>query len=114
MEYCATIPPELKMKGFKKKYLLKKAVSPLLPKQVIHHKKQGFVGPMSGWIKKDLKGIVLDWLSEKNLKKHGLLNHETVNNILCEHFKGKENNDTLIWSLLIFQRWFELYIEKGI
>lgn len=111
MEYCATIPPELKIRGLKKKYLLKKALKPLLPAEVINHKKQGFVGPMSSWIKNDLKQTVLEKLSRENIGKHGILNPETVGRILDEHFRGRENNDTLIWSLLIFQRWHELYIE---
>lgn len=113
MEYCATIPPEMKIRGFKKKYLLKKAVTPLLPEEVISHKKQGFVGPMSRWLKTDLKETVLGKLSKKNLERHGMLDPSTIGRILDEHFEGKENNDTLIWSLLVFQRWYELYIEDA-
>ena len=110
MEYCATIPPHLKIRWFKKKYLLKKAVSSILPKPVINHKKQGFVGPMPQWLKTDLKKITLERLSDKNLKKHGIFNPNTVRDILNEHYTGKETNDTLIWSLLIFQTWFDLYM----
>jgi len=111
MEFCATIPPEMKMKWLRKKYLLKKAVRDILPREVIDHRKQGFVGPMTQWLKSDLKNYVAEALSERNLKNHGLLNHETIRNILKEHFSGQEIHDTLIWSLLVFQRWFELYIE---
>jgi asparagine synthase (glutamine-hydrolysing) len=112
MEFCATIPSEMKMKWFRKKYLLKKAVKNLLPRPVIEHRKQGFVGPMAQWLKNDLKPYVLETLSEKNLKKHDLFNLETVKKILEEHFSGKEIHDTLIWSMVIFQAWFEMYIEK--
>jgi asparagine synthase (glutamine-hydrolysing) len=113
LEFCATIPPEMKMKWFQKKYLLKKAVKPILPREIIHHRKQGFVGPMAQWLKKDLKLYVLKMLSEKKLKTHGLLNHMLVKRILDEHFAGKEIHDTLIWSILIFQKWFDIYIEKN-
>jgi asparagine synthase (glutamine-hydrolysing) len=112
MEFCATIPPEMKMKWFRKKYLLKKAVRSLLPQDVIKHRKQGFVGPMAQWLKNDLKSFVLETLSEKNLKGHGLFNFRTIERILDEHFSEKEIHDTLIWSLVIFQTWFDLYIEK--
>ena len=111
MEFCATIPPEMKLKWFRKKYLLKKAVRAFLPKEVINHRKQGFVGPMAQWLKKDLKAHVLEALSEKNLAKHGYLHYETVKNVLNEHFSGREMHDTLIWSIIVFQRWFDLYIE---
>jgi len=111
MEFCATIPPEMKMKWFRKKYLLKKAVRTILPAEVIDHRKQGFVGPMTQWLKNDLRAYAADTLSEKNLKKHGLLNHATIKNILDEHFSGREIHDTLIWSLLVFQKWFDLYMN---
>jgi len=109
LEFCATIPPELKLKWLRKKYLLKKAVAPILPKAVINHRKQGFVGPMTRWLQTDLKQYVLETLDEKNLKKHGLFNDQTVKRIVYEHFTGKEIHDTLIWSLVIFQKWFDIY-----
>lgn len=111
VEYCATIPPEMKMKWFRKKYLLKKGVANLLPGSVLNHKKQGFVGPMTRWLQTDLKELTLKKLSKKNLKKHDIFNYKTIENILTEHYSGREINDTLIWSLLIFQTWFDLYME---
>ncbi len=111
VEFCATIPPELKMKRLQKKYLLKKWAGPLLPNAVINHRKQGFVGPMSQWLKTDLKQWTQTALSPKNLSKHGLFNAGTVQRAMQQHFRGKENHDTLIWSLLIFQRWFELHLQ---
>jgi asparagine synthase (glutamine-hydrolysing) len=113
LEFCAAIPPELKLKWLRKKYLLKKAVAPLLPKEVIHHRKQGFVGPLARWLRTDLKPYVLQTLDEKNLGKHGLLNNRTIKQIVEEHFSGREIHDTLIWSLVIFQKWFDEYVGKS-
>lgn len=112
LEFCATIPPEMKLKWFQKKYLLKKATRNLLPKEVINHRKQGFVGPMAQWLKNDLKSYTKETLSEKNLKRHDLLNYKTIQRILDQHFSGKEIHDTLIWSLLVFQKWYDFYIEN--
>ena len=111
VEFCACIPWEMKMKWFRKKALLKKATRSILPREVIQHRKQGFVGPMAQWLKNDLKGFTLETLSEKNLKKHDLLNYHVIKKVLDEHFSGKEIHDTLIWSILIFQKWYDLYIE---
>lgn len=112
VEFCARIPAEMKVKWLKKKYLLRKAVGPMLPREVVTHRKQGFVGPMAQWLKTDLKNTVLEKLNEASLAKHGLLNWNTVDRILKEHFSGKEIHDRLIWSILIFQAWYEMYIEK--
>ena len=112
VEFCARIPWEMKMKWFRKKALLKKATRSILPREVIQHRKQGFVGPMAQWLKNDLKGFTLETLSEKNLKKHDLLNYHVIKKVLDEHFSGKEIHDTLIWSILIFQKWYDMYIER--
>jgi asparagine synthase (glutamine-hydrolysing) len=110
-EFCATIPPEIKMKRFSKKYLMKKAVQDIVPSEVINHRKQGFVGPMTSWLKKELKTFVHDTLSENNLRKHGLLNPRTVQRVLNEHFSGREIHDTLIWSMVVFQNWYDIYMD---
>lgn len=112
LEFCATIPAEMKIKFMQKKYLMKKAVKTLLPKEVISHRKQGFVGPMTSWLKNDLRSFVLETLSEGNLRKHDLLNRGTVRTILEEHFSGREIHDTLIWSMVIFQTWYNIYIDR--
>ena len=112
MEFCATIPPKMKMKRMQKKHLLKKAVRDLLPADVIRHRKQGFVGPMTQWLKEDLREYVKTTLSDRNLKRHGLLNAGMVQQVLKEHLAGKEIHDTLIWSILIFQKWYDMYIEN--
>jgi asparagine synthase (glutamine-hydrolysing) len=109
-EFCSTIPPEMKMKWLKKKYLLKKAVRDIIPHEVIHHRKQGFVGPMTSWLKNELKPYVFESLSEASLRKHNFLHYPTVKRILEEHFSGKEIHDTLIWSMVIFQAWYEKYM----
>jgi asparagine synthase (glutamine-hydrolysing) len=111
-EFAATIPSSVKMRWLKKKYLLKKALRDVLPGPVLTHKKQGFVGPTSHWLRTDLKAYTLDVLSPANLAKHGQFDEQTVRRILADHFEGRETNDVLIWALLVFQVWFQLYIER--
>lgn len=111
MEYCATIPSEMKIKLWHKKYIFKKAVDSLLPREVINHRKQGFVGPMTQWLRTDLKEYASSVLNPSALEKHGLFNVDTVSRILGEHFNRVEIHDKLIWSLIVFQRWFENYVE---
>ena len=103
----------MKMKWYTKKYLLKKAVKPLLPKDILTHRKQGFVGPMAQWLKNDLKDFTQETLTEKNLSRHGLFHYPTVRRVLDEHYAGREIHDTLIWSLIIFQTWYETYMENN-
>jgi asparagine synthase (glutamine-hydrolysing) len=110
-EFSATIPSETKMKWLRKKHLLKAALAGMLPEPVISHRKQGFVGPMSRWLKRDLKQYTLDVLAPERLARHDILDSQTVARILSDHFDGRETNDTLIWSLVVFQTWFDMYVE---
>jgi hypothetical protein len=61
----------------------------------------------------ELKPFVIETLAEKNLRKHDLLTPATVRTVLDEHFSGREIHDTLIWSMVIFQTWFNLYMDQG-
>ena len=110
MEFCATIPASMKIRGRHKKYLFKKAVAPLLPQEILRKRKQGFVGPMAYWLRHDLKEYVRDTLSEASLKSHGYFHPQSVTGILDEHFARRKQHDTLIWALLVFQEWHHHYM----
>jgi len=112
LEFCATIPHEMKIRHWDKKHILKKAARDILPKEVVTHRKQGFIGPMTRWLQTDLKPYVLQTLSDENLNKHGMFNTNTVKTILDEHFNRGEINDKLIWALLMFQNWYNVYVER--
>lgn len=112
LEFCAKIPNRMKIRWYNKKYILKKAINGMLPSDVLSHRKQGFVGPMTQWLQTDLKDFSMDILSTRKLDKHGMFNNRTVNLILEDHFSNKEQNDKIIWALIMFQKWYESYIES--
>jgi len=107
VEYCAKIPTNLKIKGMKKKYLLKKVAAKYLPEKTVHRRKRGFTCPMSEWLKKDLRNMCYDILESGKIKQEGIFDANKINEILQAHFSGRAMNDTLIWSLLIFECWFQ-------
>lgn len=112
LEFCATIPHEMKIKFWHKKHILRKAVSELLPNDVLSHRKQGFACPMAHWLKTDLKRYVEKTLNDKNLYRHGLFDKKIISRKLSEHFNHVEDHSKLIWAVLVFQIWYNLYIEN--
>lgn len=114
LEFCARIPNNMKISGVAKKHILKLAYRDKLPHKIFNHRKQGFIGPMTKWLQNDLKKFVCDTLCNARLNKHGILDNKLVNNIINEHNNGNEINDKLIWSLLMFQLWYEKYIERKV
>jgi asparagine synthase (glutamine-hydrolysing) len=110
LEFCATIPNNLKIKYNIKKYLLRKEAKNHLPQEVFKQRKQGFASPMTQWINSDIKEYVKEMLCERNLSKHGYFKQKEIDRLLEEHFTRKEIHDKEIWSILVFQTWFNLYM----
>ncbi len=111
VEFVTSIPYNLKLKGLKTKYILKKAMHFHLPKQVLYRKKIGFDIPLGVWIRKELKDFTLEVLSKDNLNRHRFFNYSYIEKILKEHFSGKHNHRQLLWPLIIFQFWYNHYID---
>ena len=107
VEFCSKIPPEMKLRGFSKKYLLKKVAAKYLPSEIIRGKKKGFICPMSVWLERDLRDMCYDLLQSNMVKEQGIFSYSQITRILEDHFSKRALNDTLIWSLLIFQSWFQ-------
>ena len=113
VEFAASIPPELKLNGFQKKYILKKAMEPFLPKKILYRKKQGFSIPAPSWLRNELKEMVLDVLSPLELKRAGYFNPDYVNTILTQHFNGIRDNSRPIWGLLTVMLWHKTFMERA-
>ncbi len=111
LELFAQIPPELKLRGMEKKYLLKQIAYKLLPREVIDRPKKGFSVPLTVWFRGELKGFVEYVLSKKNVERTGLFNYEEVRRILDDHFSRRANLDNQIWALLNLVRHHQLYFQ---
>ena len=112
VEFAASIPATLKLKGFQKKYVLKKAMEKLLPKKILYRKKKGFSIPAPRWLRNELKPLVLNVLSEGALNRTGYFNPEYVHGILNQHFEGIKDNSRQIWGLLMFMLWHKTFMER--
>lgn len=110
VNFAATIPASLKLKGLNTKYILKKALAKTLPPEILTRKKIGFDIPLGIWIREDLKDFVTDVLSPSRLKHHGFFNSSYIERILNEHFQGTQNHRQLLWPLIIFQFWYNHYL----
>ena len=109
VELAAGIPSSLRLKGFSTKHIFKKAMGGILPPEIINRPKQGFSIPIKNWLKEDLKDLVLEVLSEAQIKKRGLFNYSYVQRLTQEHLEGRENHSHSLWALMIFNLWSEKY-----
>ncbi len=107
VELSARLPTRLKLDWRHKKILLKRIAARHLPVEVMKHRKQGFESPMAAWLRSDLAEYSRDILGPGRLGKSGLFDGDYVLAKLDEHLAGRHKNNKLIFSLMMFQEWYE-------
>jgi asparagine synthase (glutamine-hydrolysing) len=107
----ARMPPELKLKGLKRKYILKKAAEKLLPREVVWRKKAGFGAPIRSWLRGPLQPMVNDLLSEETIRRRGLFRPEEVRGIIEANLSGREDFNLQVFQLLNLELWQRAFID---
>ncbi len=111
-EFAAGLPLEYKLKGSKGKYILKKAVEDLLPRNILQRPKKGFGIPIAEWLKGRLNPLLHDLLAPDRLKNQGLFNANFVQKLIKEHETGAASHHKQLWTLLVFQLWYDNFSKK--
>lgn len=112
MEFAATIPSDLKVRGRTKKYILKRALSDLLPHEILHRPKMGFGVPIDHWLRHELRDLAYDTLLGPRCLGRGYFRQETVRRLLDEHVRGRANWHYLLWTLLMLELWHRTYVDE--
>ncbi|GIU82365.1 MAG: asparagine synthase (glutamine-hydrolyzing) [Acidobacteria bacterium] len=111
-EFVAKLPPGYKLNGMQGKFLLKKTVEKLLPKEVLRRPKKGFGIPIAEWLKGRLNPFLHDMLNADRLRKQGIFNGDYVSKLIKNHEQGKVSHHKELWTLLIFQIWFDNFMQN--
>src|ERR1043165_2946338 len=112
VEFVSRLPAKYKLKGFRAKYLLKKAAKGLLPETIIHRQKKGFGIPLAKWLGRDLKDFMLDHLNEARIRSQGIFDYPYIKGLMDEQLAKTKDHRELLWTLIVFQSWYEEYIEN--
>ena len=114
IELAAHMPPELKLRGFKRKYILKRALEKVLPHEVVWRKKAGFGAPIRSWLRGPLKPLVDELLSEETVRKRGLFRPEEVRRIINANLSGREDYNLQVFQLLNLELWQRQFIDLAV
>lgn len=106
MELAARIPSSLKLRGRTGKYILKKAVSDMLPKEILERRKQGFAIPLDRWFRRELKDLAYDAIFGKS---DGILDVALLKRIWQQHQNKLYDRSAHLWAVLMFQKWRERF-----
>lgn len=111
MEFAASLPSEYKLRGRLGKYILKKAVKDILPKENIQRKKMGFGMPVSDWFRGQMKDYLkANLLAEQSLAR-GYFNNAVIRELVENHINGRTDCGHQLWALLMLELWHKEFID---
>ena len=102
LEFAARLPISFK----KNKNILKNILAKYIPSELFERKKQGFGIPINEWLRNDLKFLLDKYLDDEKIKEQNIFNLKYIQKLKQLFFLGK-NDDRKIWTLLMFQMWYE-------
>ena len=110
VDYLVSLPLDMKLRGFTRKWLLRKAMRGLLPERILNRPKKGFNIPVANWLKTELRELMLDTLLSQQLQQAGWFNTDTVRSLISDHMAGRADNRKRLWTLLVFSLWADRYL----
>jgi asparagine synthase (glutamine-hydrolysing) len=108
-DFALALATPLKVRGFAKKRLLRRALAPLLPKEILRGPKQGFSIPLAAWLRGPLEPFAREVLSTETLARQGCFDPAIVSPLLDRHCAGREDLSRQLWGLMSFTLWFDRY-----
>ena len=111
VEFCAAIPPSLKMKWFKEKYVLRKALRPYLPDEILRRNKWGLRAPLAQWLRGKLPEFARELLSERSVREKGYFRPDAVARLMETSARSPGEPDRRLMRVLVIQLWDEIFIR---
>lgn len=111
VEFAASIPADMKLRGRDLKHILKVVARRYLPRELVERDKQGFGFPIGIWLRTDLKGFMANLFAESRFVEQGIFEGDEVQRLMGEHVAGKANHDFRLWILINLELWYRLYFE---
>ncbi|MFT5924295.1 MAG: asparagine synthase (glutamine-hydrolyzing) [Paraglaciecola sp.] len=114
VEFAATLPSSMKFKNGEKKHILKEAFKPMLPDGILYRKKMGFSVPLASWLRHEIKELAQRHLIEQAQGLKSIFNHNQIVTLWNEHQGGSADHSALLWSMLMFEMWWNKYMDKSV
>ncbi len=113
VEWLASLPPSLKVRGQEGKYLLKKAMEPYLPSEVLYRPKMGFAVPLARWFRGPLRQRVRDALLGERLAATGYFERRYLEKLIDDHESARRDFSSPLWTLLMFDAFLRKVVDQS-
>lgn len=110
VEFVESLPPHLKLRGFKGKYLHKKALERWVPRDVVYRKKKGFDNPIDQWLRNRMKSFAAECLLSERSAVRRYFDPAYMRELLSQHESGRRNYLRHIYLLISFELWHQRFI----
>lgn len=111
IEFAASLPEGLKLRGLTTKYLLKKTLGKLLPSENLKRGKMGFGVPVGHWFRGEMQGFLRENLLSDKAARRGYLKPEAVRRMVEEHTEKRRDYTHQLWTLLMLELWFQRFVD---
>ena len=112
VEFAASIPVSLKQRGSVGKSILKSAMEPYLPQDVIYRPKTGFGAPLRRWLNNELRELLRDLLSEHSIKARGLFDAGAVHTLIRDTESGRRDGTYPLFALMCIEIWCRQFFDR--
>ena len=113
VEFAARLPASLKIRGGRRKHILKEAAAQLLPAEILARPKRGFEVPVGAWFRGGLRELFADVLLSGRAVQRGYFEPRFIRHLVQEHVTGRREHTLRLWSLLVFELWHRQYIDSS-
>ena len=113
VEFATRLPLNLKLRGLRSKFLLKRALRGILPAHILNRRKKGFGIPVAHWFRGPLREQLQSVLSPERLRQEGLFDPAAVARMVGDHLAGTRDNRKQLWTLFVFELWYEGYRARA-
>lgn len=111
-EFMSTVPAGLKLPGLRKKNVMRRALTGVLPAEILNKKKVGLEMPYSRWMRAELRDLVDDYLGPERVAASGLFRPEAIRALVDEHQSRAVDHGRALWGLLNYMMWLDLYSPR--
>ncbi len=111
MEWAATLPSNLKLKGSSGKYILRRAIRDLVPAENMERPKMGFGVPVGKWLRGEMKPLFYDTVLSERALNRGYFRPDALRNLAEEHFDERAEHGPRLWTLLMLELWHQEFVR---
>jgi asparagine synthase (glutamine-hydrolysing) len=111
--YATRLPLDVKLRGMRSKFILKRALRGILPDSILNRPKKGFGIPIAEWFRGPLKEQMLSALSPERISADGFFEPVAVRRLVDDHLEGRRDNRKQLWTLFAFQLWHEGFVNPS-